>query len=222
MSAVSDNCCSFTVTIPKTSRQVPTRSCHSFCSHIFVYNRAEIGKKTTTEVFQLFHNFKEQVHPFVKPLLCFLSTYSLLQVKSCGAVTKANAAKDGAATRSQSAPAAAGTGKKIAGHSGGDGDPMVFNSVLVFYFTADCALGETHRRYQSGKDGRCQVTIIQDSRICTSMHTYSSDVAFPVHFSVVELSPNKSSFRASRFYCFGYSENFLNFQVKGVDYYRNC
>jgi hypothetical protein len=120
-------------------------------------------------------------------------------VKSCGAVTKANAAKDGAATRSQSAPAAAGTGKKIAGHSGGDGDPMVFNSVLVFYFTADCALGETHRRYQSGKDGRCQVTIIQDSRICTSMHTYSSDMAFPVHFSVVELSPNKSSFRASHF-----------------------
>lgn len=65
----------------------------------------ETGKKTTTEVFQLFHNFKEQV-------------------KSCGAVTKAAAAKDGAATRSQAAPAAAGTGKKIAGHSGGDGDPM--------------------------------------------------------------------------------------------------
>jgi hypothetical protein len=26
---------------------------------------------------------------------------------------------------------------------------MVFNSVLVFYFTADCPLGETHRRYQT-------------------------------------------------------------------------
>jgi diaphanous 1 len=66
----------------------------------------DTGKKTTTEVFQLFHNFKEQV-------------------KACGAVTKAAAAKDGAASKSaSSAPAAAGTGKKIAGHSGGDGDPM--------------------------------------------------------------------------------------------------
>ena len=62
MSAVSDNYCNFTVTIPKTSRQVPPRSRYSLYSHISVYNRPQIGKKTTTEVFQLFHNFKEQVH----------------------------------------------------------------------------------------------------------------------------------------------------------------
>jgi hypothetical protein len=58
-----------------------------------------------------------------------------LQVKACGAVAKANAAKDGAASKSQSAPAAAGTGKKIAGHSGGDGDPMVLPSMHTFSFT---------------------------------------------------------------------------------------
>jgi hypothetical protein len=48
-----------------------------------------------------------------------------LQVRACVSVTKANAAKDGKQA-AQAAPAAAGTGKKIAGHSGGDGDPMVF------------------------------------------------------------------------------------------------
>jgi hypothetical protein len=70
------------------------------------------------------------------------SALTPLQVKACGAVTKANAAKDGAASRSQSAPAAAGTGKKIAGHSGGDGDPMVFAaSLLQFLRSAHVLLG---------------------------------------------------------------------------------
>ncbi len=66
----------------------------------------------------------------------FLLFNILSQVKACGAVTKAAAAKDGAASKSASAPAAAGTGKKIAGHSGGDGDPMVcFNTRIPFFYS---------------------------------------------------------------------------------------
>jgi hypothetical protein len=57
-------------------------------------------------------------------------------------VTKAAAAKDGAASKSaSSAPAAAGTGKKIAGHSGGDGDPMVrFPAQFALFLIADFSL----------------------------------------------------------------------------------
>ncbi len=121
------------------------------------------GKKTTTEVFQLFHNFKEQVRPFTYTRAFPLISSSLpLQVRACGSVTKANAAKDGKQA-AQAAPAAAGTGKKIAGHSGGDGDPMVF---FLHDYTSFCILaahsssGQAHRRHQSRKDGCCQVILI--------------------------------------------------------------
>ena len=76
--------------------------------------------------------------------LFFQLTRSSSQVKSCGAVTKANAAKDGKVEKA-AAPAAAGTGKKIAGHSGGDGDPMVCLSLCHFmFYVHNASTGKTH------------------------------------------------------------------------------
>jgi hypothetical protein len=123
-----------------------------------------LGKKTTTEVFQLFHNFKEQVRSPLYDSSFSPAPHNPLQVRACGAITKAAAAKDGSASRSQSTPAAAGTGKKIAGHSGGDGDPMVFSTLFSTSFlrATHLSLGQTHCRHQSRQDGRCKVNAVFD------------------------------------------------------------
>ena len=149
---ISGSCCSFTATTPRIS--IPVRRLARSCSACVFNDGLRPGKKTTTEVFQLFHNFKEQV--CASSFICLPAklTRPPAQVKTCGAMTKANAAKDGKVEKT-AAPVAAGTGKKIAGHSGGDGDPMVRLALSVLLFLiGNASTGQTHCRHQSWKDGQ--------------------------------------------------------------------